>query len=183
MTMTDPGPIESTRLLLRLVLPSDLPALLVVNGQDEVTKFLPYATWRTMDDAEAWYERTSALQAGGEALQFVIVDKSSGDLIGTSLLFRFEKGSARAEIGYVLGRAYWKRGYMREALRALIGCAFGAMALRRLEAQVDTRNTSSDRLLLDLGFIREGLLRKRWVAKGEEKDVTIYGLLRHEWAS
>jgi RimJ/RimL family protein N-acetyltransferase len=70
---------------------------------------------------------------------------------------------------------------MREALEAMIGCAFSTMRLRRLEAEVDTRNLASARLLQRLGFAREGLLRQRWVAKGEVKDVEIYGLLRSEW--
>jgi len=71
---------------------------------------------------------------------------------------------------------------MREALEALIGCSFGAMGLRRLEAEVDARNRSSARLLQRLGFTKEGLLRQRWVAKGEAKDVEMFGLLRSDWA-
>lgn len=180
MPLTDPGPIESARLLLRLVEERDLPALRAVNGDDEVTRFLPYATWLTLGDARAWYERMHRLQAAGLALQFVVVEKSSGQPIGTCLLFRFEEGSARAELGYVLGRAHWGRGCMREALGALIACAFGRMALRRLEAEVDPCNTSSGRLLLQLGFEKEGLLRQRWVSNGQARDVEIYGLLRHE---
>lgn len=69
---------------------------------------------------------------------------------------------------------------MNEALGALIGCAFGSMGLRRLEAEVDPRNRSSARLLQGLGFTKEGLLRERWVTKGEARDVEIYGLLRNE---
>jgi [ribosomal protein S5]-alanine N-acetyltransferase len=110
-----------------------------------------------------------------------VVLKSTGLAIGTCLLFRFEEGSARAELGYVLGRAYWGQGLMREALEALINCAFGNMNLRRLEAEVDTRNRSSARLLQRLGFTKEGLLRQRWVSKGETRDVEMYGFLRDEW--
>lgn len=181
MPLTAPPQIKCPHLLLRLVVQADLPALLEVNNKDEVTQFLPYATWNSMTDAEAWYQRTSDKQASGTALQFVIEDKRAGTLIGTCLLFRFEEASARAEIGYVLSRSHWGRGYMREALGALLDCAFGHMSLRRLEAEVDPRNAASGRLLLHLGFVKEGLLRQRWVAKGEAKDVEIYGLLRHEW--
>jgi RimJ/RimL family protein N-acetyltransferase len=70
---------------------------------------------------------------------------------------------------------------MYEALSGLLGSAFGTMSLRRLEAEVDTRNRSSARLLQRLGFTKEGLLRQRWVTKGEAKDVEMYGLLRDEW--
>ena len=121
------------------------------------------------------------LQGTGLALQLVVADQASDKAIGTCLLFRLEEASRRAELGYVLGRAHWGRGLMQEALSALLTRAFGMMALRRLEAEVDTRNAASARLLQRLGFSREGLLRQRWVTKGEAKDVEIYGLLCNEW--
>jgi [ribosomal protein S5]-alanine N-acetyltransferase len=183
LPLTAPNPIESERLLVRLVAESDLPALLEVNSNEEVTTLLPYATWRSMTDAKAWLRRMEGIQATGLALQFVVVLKSTGMAIGTCLLFRFEEGSARAELGYVLGRAHWGQGFMQEALEALLGCAFGTMGLRRIEAEVDPRNRSSARLLQRLGFTKEGLLRERWVSKGETKDVEMYGLLRNEWLS
>jgi RimJ/RimL family protein N-acetyltransferase len=121
------------------------------------------------------------IEATGLAFQFVVALKSAERAIGTCLLFRFEEGSARAELGYALGRAHWGQGFMQEALTALLGSAFGTMGLRRLEAEVDTTNRSSARLLQRLGFTKEGLLRQRWVTKGKAKDVEVYGLLRNEW--
>ncbi|MDQ6639892.1 MAG: GNAT family N-acetyltransferase [Pseudomonadota bacterium] len=181
MPLAAPNLIESERLFVRAVDKLDLPALLEVNSSEEVTALLPYAKWESMADGEAWLRRMEGLQATGLALQFVVVSKASGLAIGTCLVFRFEEGSARAELGYVLGRSHWGRGLMHEALVALIGCAFESMGLRRLEAEVDPRNRSSARLLERLGFTKEGLLRQRWVAKGEVKDVEMYGLLRDEW--
>ena len=70
---------------------------------------------------------------------------------------------------------------MHEALTALLGHAFAHMGIRRVEAEVDTRNAASAGLLRRLGFTREGLLRQRWVSKGEAKDVEMFGLLRSEW--
>ncbi len=124
----------------------------------------------------------SGIQATGLALQFAVVSKSTGKAIGTCLLFRFEAASARAEIGYVLGRAHWGQGLMREALAALLNGAFGG-PLRRIEAEVNTRNHPSAALLVRLGFKKEGLLRQRWVTKGRAEDVEMYGLLRDEWQS
>jgi RimJ/RimL family protein N-acetyltransferase len=173
--------LESPRLLIRLVTEADLPALLVVNSDDAVTRYLPYASWRGIEDARNWYTRMSALQAAGSALQFALLERVSGTAIGSCLLFRYDDSSARAELGYVLGRAHWRQGYMREALRSLIDCAFGELGLRRLEAEVDPRNVPSARVLTQLGFTAEGLLRERWLTRGEPCSVTAYGLLQREW--
>ena len=174
-------PIDAERVRVRLLARSDLPALHEVNGDDAVTRLLPYATWTSPADADAWFERMAKIQATGLAVQLVVADKASDRAIGTALLFRLEEGSARAELGYVLGRAHWGKGVMREALVGLIGTCFGPMALRRLEAEVDPRNPASSGLLLRLGFRHEGLLRERWVTRGQPKDVGIYGLLQREW--
>ncbi|MEO8524069.1 MAG: GNAT family protein [Caldimonas sp.] len=181
MPLLAPDSIDAKRLLVRRVAETDLPALLEVNASEEVTALLPYARWTSMADGEAWLKRMEGIQATGLAVQFVVVSKSTGVAIGTCLLFRFEEGSARAELGYALGRTYWGQGLMQEALEALVGSAFHSMGLRRLEAEVDTRNRPSARLLERLGFRKEGLMRGRWVTKGEVKDMEMYGLLRSEW--
>ncbi len=64
---------------------------------------------------------------------------------------------------------------------ALLGHAFANMNVRRVEAEVDPRYTASAGLLRRLGFTREGLLRQRWVTKGEANDVEMFGLLRSDW--
>jgi [ribosomal protein S5]-alanine N-acetyltransferase len=183
MPMQAPIVVESERLIVRPVEEGDLQALLLVNGDDEATRFLPYASWRSLADGRVWFERMSHMGARGESIQYVVIDRASSLAIGTCLLFRYEESSSRAELGYVLGRTYWGRGIMREALVAVINCAFGAYGLRRLEAEVDPLNQASSRLLEGLGFVREGQLRQRWVDKGLAHDTIIYGLLSDEWHS
>ena len=173
--------INAPRLHLRPVIADDLPALMQVNGDNEVTKFLPYASWAKLEDAEAWLTRMNTMGESGESRQLVIVRNKDAAVMGTVLLFRYEEGSARIEIGYVLGRAYWRQGYAREALVAVLAHAFGDMSIRRIEAQVNTANTASNALLLALGFQHEGLLRQRWVDKGAARDVHFYGCLAGEW--
>lgn len=175
------APILADRLSLRLVEQRDLPQLLQIHSVDAVNRYLPYSTWQGMADAEAWYQRVLSRHAAGAALQFVMEKKTSGQVIGSAILFDFDKESGLAELGYALGQPHWGGGYMREALVALIGHAFGAMGLRRLEAEVDPRNLASNALLQKLGFTHEGMLRQRRVMKGEIKDANLFGLLRSEW--
>lgn len=181
MPLIAPSPIVSPRLTIRLVSAADLPGLLAVNGDDLVTRHLPYASWKSPADGEAWLARMRAPIDAGTALQFVICNTASGQVLGSCLLFHFIEASARAELGYVLGRAHWGQCLMFEALGALLTQAFGGLGLRRIEAEVNPANTASARLLERLGFTREGLLRQRWVAKGVPHDVNVYGLLRDEW--
>jgi RimJ/RimL family protein N-acetyltransferase len=173
--------IRTERLVVRTVEEPDLADLHEVNGDDEVTRYLPYATWRDKDDAVAWLARMQGLCASGTSRQLVIERRSDGRVIGTVLLFHFDEPSARAELGYVVGRAHWRRGYATEALRAVCRHAFEEIGIRRIEAEARPDNLASNELLLSLGFKHEGRLRQRWVAKDEIYDTNIYGFLVEDW--
>lgn len=175
------APVDSPRLTLRPVAGDDLPDLFEVNGDDEVTRYLPYTSWQTREDGTSWLARMQALADTGAAVQLVMQRHSDAKVIGTVLLFKFEEGSARIELGYVLGRAHWRQGYAREALQAVCGQAFGSLGIRRIEAEVQPDNHASNALLLALGFVHEGTLRQRWVAKHRAYDTHIYGCLVPEW--
>ena len=181
MPLIAPDPIETPRLLVRLFTESDLPALMEVNGDHAVTRYVPYPTWQSLDDAQAWFKRMSDLQAADKALQFVVTTKVTGKAIGTCLLFHFEEITASAELGYVLGQAHWRQGYMREALTALINYAFDQMSVRTLDATVDVRNVRSIRLLLRLGFVSAGLPHQHDIIKGEATEAGIYRLNKQAW--
>jgi len=51
------------------------------------------------------------------------------------------------------------------------------------EAHIDPRNEASARSLERLGFVREGLLRQRWIVDGVVSDSALYGLLTQDWAA
>ena len=169
--------IESPRLVLRPVAVADLPALLEVNGDPEVTRYLPYAAWQSLADAEAWLARMEAMAAAGTGQVFALERRADAKVVGDLLLFKYEEGSARVELGYVLGRAAWGQGLMREAVAAACNSAFGELGIRRIEAEVNPENVASCTLLQQVGFTFEGTLRQRWSAKGQTYDTNMYGLL------
>ncbi len=175
-------PLRSQRLALRQVKKADLTDLMEVNGDAEVTRFLPYPMWNTEADAEAWWERMEQRTSTGAARQLVIHHLAQDKVIGTVLLFNFDQESRRLEIGYVLGRAYWREGYAREALGALLLQLMGESAIRRVEAEVNPENLASSALLVSLGFTLEGLRRERWLSASGPYSVNVYGLLASEFS-
>ncbi len=155
--------------------------LLVMNQDDEVLRFLPYPKWLTLDDGMAWLARVRKLEAAGTAVQLVMVDKASARVFGACVLFKYDEGSSRAELGFAMVREFWGRGLMREALTVLISHAFEVRGVRRLEAEANPLNVASCRLLERLGFVSEGLMRQRYRVKGAIYDTRVFGLLSGEW--
>lgn len=115
------------------------------------------------------------------SLKWGIARRTDDEIIGTTTLFNLDFNNRRCELGYGLDRAEWGKGYMQEALQALLGYAFNVLDLHRIEADVDPRNRGSIRTVLKLGFQQEGYLRERWQVNGEIQDALFFGLLRQEW--
>ena len=87
----------------------------------------------------------------------------------------------QAEIGFTLDRAYQKRGFAAEAVRALLDHLFTVRGLHKVSAEADARNAASARLLERVGFTREGLRREHTWSKGEWTDDLLYGVLAGDW--
>jgi [ribosomal protein S5]-alanine N-acetyltransferase len=76
--------------------------------------------------------------------------------------------------------AAWGHGYATEAAGVLLQWAFDTLDLNRVQAETDTRNVASARVLEKLGFMREGTLREDCVVNGEVSDSWVYGLIGRE---
>src|SRR5215211_4113867 len=173
--------IVTQRVVLRWISEEDVDGLYRVFSDPQVMRY-----WSTgplaNGEAAAELQREIALgNQNGTMLKWGLALRESNTVIGTTTLFNLSLDNGRAELGYAMGHAHWGKGYMNEALNALVSHAFEVMELRRLEADVDPRNTASIRTLEKLGFQREGFLRERWHVNGEIQDALFYGLLRREW--
>jgi RimJ/RimL family protein N-acetyltransferase len=175
--------LATARLDLRALEHEDAAQLFEVFSDPEVMRYWSTVPMRSAFEAEAMVAGSRDQFAAGTGMRWAVCRRDDARVMGTVSLFHFDEQNDRAEIGYALGRAFWCRGFMHEALTALVGHAFGAMDLRRLEADTDPRNAASIRALERLGFEREGLLRERWVVAGTVSDSLLFGLLRRDWAA
>lgn len=174
-------PLRTERLVLRPYRESDAGDLFGIFSDPKVMRFLSSPPWTSHDRAREVIERDVSAFESGEHLGLAIERIEDKQLIGQCTLFKLSEACRRAEIGYSLASGVWGNGYMSEALSALIRYGFKRMNLNRIEADVDPRNDASVRMLERFGFVREGLLRERWIVDGEVSDSAIYGLLRKDW--
>ena len=173
--------LEAPRVRLRWLAAGDVDALFDVFSDRVMMRYWSSPAMAERSEAAALLARIHQQFADKAGFQWGIERKDDGRILGTCTLFNVHVANMRAELGYALASAYWKQGYMREALTALIDHAFGPMKLRRLEADVDPRNVNSMQILDKLGFSQEGLLRERWNVNGEIQDTAFHGLLAREW--
>jgi ribosomal-protein-alanine N-acetyltransferase len=173
--------LATARLLLRPLQAPDAPALFTIFSDPGVMRYWSTPPWPSIDSATELIASDGKAMAEGRYLRLGLERLADQALIGVCTLFALSPQCRRAEIGYALAARAWGCGYMDEALRGLLHHAFSALALNRVEADIDPRNQASARSLERLGFKKEGHLRERWIVAGEVSDTALYGLLRSDW--
>ena len=173
--------ITTTRLSLRPLKRGDESRLFEIHSDPEFMRYWSSQPWTSTEQAVAMIEKDQREMAAGEHIRLGIIRREDMVLIGTASIFKIDKQCRRAELGYGISRACWRRGFMKEAVTALIQYGFSVMNLNRLEADIDPRNIASGSSLERLGFQREGFLRERWIVGDEVSDSAIYGLLAKDW--
>ncbi len=173
--------MTTPRLVMRYLRADDVAQLMPILSDVNVTRYLSYHAWKNDEDGRAWCEEFAEANRIGSTAWFVCLEKSTGRMVGDCVLFDHDQACRRAELGYMFGRQWWRQGYGKEAVTALIEHGFRRCGLQRLEAQIHVGNVASQQLALKLGFQREGLLRNRLVnCDGVPHDVFMYSLLRED---
>lgn len=173
--------LEAPRVRLRALTDRDIDALFAIFSDEVMMRFWSTLPMKERAEAERYLASIRSGFADQTLFQWGVERRDDGEVLGTCTLFNFHRASRRAELGYCLRSPWWGKGYMGEALAALIDYAFGTLRLRRLEADVDPGNAASLRILERMGFTREGLLRERWDIGGQIGDTVFLGLLDREW--
>jgi RimJ/RimL family protein N-acetyltransferase len=183
MTTFDQTTIGTERLVLRPLREADAASLFAIFSEPRVARYLSRPAWPDIAVAHQRIARDIEAMRVGRYACFGIERKADGNVIGECSLFNLLAQCRRAEVGYTLAFEAWGKGYMNEALNALLAFGFSELALNRVEADIDPRNLASAKSLERLGFKKEGHLRERWIVAGEVSDSGLYGLLASDWKS
>ena len=168
------------RLTLRLHRSSDLDRLVAIHSRPDVARYLLQEPW-TLEDGKAQLDRrlrrTDLAEPVG-ALALVI--EREGLLIGTVSVWRTEQERRTVELGWTLDPEHGGAGYASEAVAAGLRLAFGQPDVHRVTAQLDARNTASERLAARVGLRREAHHRQDFWSKGEWTDTLVFAMLADE---
>ena len=125
------------------------------------------------------YDNPSNLFILLEAKKFIIQNKD-GTRIGEIRHFLGKPGNLM-ELACWLVPSERKKGYATEATQLMVDYLFLSKEIARIQAIVDVRNKTSQRVLEKAGFQREGTVRDGYFNRGEWRSEYLYGILRKEW--
>jgi RimJ/RimL family protein N-acetyltransferase len=164
--------LKTERLLIRKLQKSDIPALVELWTDPDVTRFMGGP--RDQDFLEQTFiEDVDAGQPDPYDL-WPVIKTTSNDVIGhCGLLDKEVDGQPEVELTYVLHKSAWGRGYATEAGVALRNYAFETRQLGRLVALIDPANHGSERVALKVGMTLE-----KEVQRGD-KMMRVYAITKN----
>ena len=173
--------LRTDRLHLRPFTQADTDAIFALHSSPRVLRYWDAPPWKQRAQAEHFIAVCAQMEREGTGARLAIEYAANGLFIGWCSLSRWNPEYRSAKMGYCLTDTAWGQGFATEAAGALLQWAFDALDLNRVQAETDTRNTASSRVLEKLRFVREGTLREDCIVDGEVSDSWVYGLLRRDW--
>jgi RimJ/RimL family protein N-acetyltransferase len=180
--MSLPAPtLHTARLRLRPFTEADTDAIFALQSNVGVLRYWDAPPWKDRAQAERFIAVCGQIEQEATGARLAVERAADGVFIGWCSLNTWNPEFRSARLGYCFNDAAWGQGFATEAAGALLQWAFDTLDLNRVQAETDTRNTASSRVLEKLGFVREGRLREDCIVDGDISDTWVYGLLRREW--
>ena len=123
-----------------------------------------------------WAQRSVS---GGTAVPLFLFQRADDSLLGAITLDNIRRGPAQAgTLGYWIGERYARHGFMREAIEAVVHCAFNQLDLSRIVAACLPENAASRGVLEKSGFKYEGVAQSYLQINGRWRNHVLYANLR-----
>ena len=174
--------LETERLVLRRFVIEDAEAMYRNWASDpEVTKYLTWPAHASVEVSKAVLKDWTAAYANQYYYHWAIVLKENGECpIGSISAVGLNDDLSIAHIGYCLGRPWWHRGIMSEALKTVVDFFFDEVGANRIESRHDPRNPHSGMVMQKCGMKYEGTVRCADRNNQGICDVCWYAILKSE---
>ncbi|MDE0777776.1 MAG: GNAT family N-acetyltransferase [Nocardioides sp.] len=173
--------LHTDRLVLRPFVDCDAEPLYSMHCNPHVLRYWDAAPWTERDRAQKFIDKCRKLAVDGTGVRLAVERLDDGAFIGWCSLTRWDPDHRSASLGYCFTDEAWGHGYATEVVRAVLRWAYATLDLNRVQAETDTRNVASARVLEKAGFVREGTLRQDCIVNGDVSDSWVYGLIGSDW--
>ncbi len=182
MNFSDDIILEDKRVLLRKYHPFDAQQLSDIVYDEDTWQYM-VTKISTPQEFKLWQETVEQGYSSGTRYTFIIVDKATGKVAGSTSYGNISEVDKRLEIGWTwLSKEFRGSGLNRHCKFLLLQYAFEELKYERVELKTDTLNLRSRKAMLKLGATEEGVLRSHTqMHDGRRRDTIYYSILKSEW--
>jgi len=175
--------VETERLILRPMELDDAQSMYEYASDDDVLQNLTFPKHLSVEQSRNVIQNLflPKKESVNVPESYAIIEKISGKMIGCCDFTNIDRFH-NSEIGYVLNRKYWGKGYMTEAVTKVIQIGFEHLNLERIVIRHNVDNIRSKRVIVKLGLVFEGIERSSIVnGVGKRCDVAVYSIIKDEY--
>jgi len=182
MNKPEPVTLRNPHVRLEPLTLAHVPALARVGLDPALWPWIP-APITSIDGMRDYVARALDEQARGLSLPFAIVDAQREEVVGTTRYAAIDVPNRRLEIGWTwVARDRQRTPINTSAKRLLLGHAFEALDVNRVELKTDVLNQQSRNAILRIGATQEGILRQHVrCVSGRMRDTVYFSILASEW--
>jgi len=171
--------LETPRLVLRKCRAEDAQYVFDNWASDpEVTRYMSWPTHTSIEVTESVIGQWLEEQRSDSFYNWIIVFKESGEPVGLIGAIANEKDQ-NADVGYCLSRRLWGKGFVPEALSAVIDFLFDEVGFEKIKARHCVENPNSGKVMIKCGMLHEGTARRELAdGAGALHDAELYGILK-----
>lgn len=174
--------VENNVVLLRPLVREDSPALLAAGSYPEIWTYMS-TTIEDESDVHNFVENALFNKSLMKEYPFVIVDKLSGQIIGSTRFMDIDSKHQRLEIGTTwLTPSFWRTAVNTNCKYLLLTYCFEVLGLQRVQIKTDHDNIRSQKAIERIGATKEGVLRNHMIRKdGSTRHTVMYSITLQEW--
>ncbi|MCD9026448.1 GNAT family N-acetyltransferase [Cohnella silvisoli] len=164
--------------------PEHAEGLYEASKHPEIWTYLPQKI-TSLISAERWIIDALQQQETGKELPLVVVDQTTGRIVGSTRLLNISIPNRQLEIGWTwYNPSVWRTKVNTECKYLLLQYCFENLHTVRVQFTADARNDRSNKAIKRIGAIQEGVLRKnRILEDGYIRDACVYSIIEDEWSS
>ena len=172
--------LENDRLKLIPMQLSHAKELHQINHESIWSYMLFQATSESL--MEEWIQSAIELRNQLKSIPFIVILKSSGEVMGSTRIQHIDYERQSCEIGATWGGTKAQRTFVNSDSKfLLLEYCFEVLKVMRVQIRADERNERSNRAIERLGFTKEGVIRKERRLHGVPRNIVVYSILDEEW--
>ena len=174
--------LENETVLLRSLDKGDVQGILEAVSFPEIWLHMSTAM-ENIEDVNGFVDNALAMKEKKTEFPFVIIDKVSGQIIGSTRFMDIDDKHKRLEIGTTwLIPAYWRTSINTNCKYLLLQYCFEILKLQRVQIKTDHENYRSQKAIERIGAIKEGVLRNHMIRKdGTIRHTVMYSIIKEDW--
>jgi ribosomal-protein-alanine N-acetyltransferase len=145
---------ETDRLIVRPFTTEDKNNFFLINGDEEVMRYIRAA--KTREECDKFLEEIIAGYTGGPEMgRWAVEERATGVFVGSFVIIPIPDMPEKIQLGYALLKDFWGKGYATELTQAGVSFAFYELGLEVIFGVTEIPNIASQKILLKAGFIAD----------------------------